>query len=66
MKKTIHKRKLQLSKTTLRQLSGTDLRRAAGALGGLTPLTCWWPNRCHSLFDSCGDSDCCLASVKIC
>jgi hypothetical protein len=58
MKKTIQKHKLQLSKTTVRQLSGSDLTRAAGALGLLPTLAATCSFSCF--LDSCHHSDCCL------
>jgi hypothetical protein len=59
MKKTLQKKKLQLDKQTVRQLSPSELNGANGAIAVPT-YTCNCPTRQHSFCDSCYDSDCCL------
>jgi hypothetical protein len=62
-----NKKKLLLSRETLRSLSRTDLVAAHGAMRDLpTRGSCYGTcglscdTICHSLFDSCKDTDCCL------
>jgi len=62
-----NKKKLALSRETLRSLSSTELAAANGGLQNLpTRASCYGTcgvscdTVCHSLFDSCKDSDCCL------
>ena len=70
MKKTIQKKKLQLSKQTVRQLSPSELANANGAIQATSLTTCTCPTvvcvtrytcSCkHSVCDSCYNTDCCL------
>jgi hypothetical protein len=69
MKKTIQKKKLQLSKSTVRQLSPSDTSRAHGAIINYTvgcptvTCNCYTRYTCsckHSVCDSCYNTDCCL------
>src|SRR5215470_4269953 len=62
MKKTIQPKKLQLSRTTLRMLSSSNLSEAHGGLVGqafrvFTEISCSCK---HSVCDSCYNTDCCL------
>jgi hypothetical protein len=66
MKKTIQQRKLQLSATTLRNLSATQLAEAHGGMVNtntcracpvFTAISCSCK---HSVCDSCYNTDCCL------
>jgi len=57
------KHKLQLNRTTVQQLTAPQLGEARGGFQMITPncLTSPCPSdRCHSLFDSCYNSDCCI------
>lgn len=65
MKRT--KKKLSLSRETLRSLARTDLAAANGGMQDLPTrgscvVTCGvsCDTICHSLFDSCYHTDCCL------
>ncbi|HEY6174646.1 MAG TPA: hypothetical protein VIX73_09395 [Kofleriaceae bacterium] len=61
-----NKKKLALSRETLRSLSRDDLAAANGALRDLpTRASCYTcyvtcDTVCHSIFDSCKNTDCCL------
>lgn len=65
--KKIKKQKLELSKTTIRQLSPSELPGAQGAIQvptGTCPtrtcFTCDISHCQHSVCDSCYHTDCCL------
>ena len=66
MKKTIQQRKLQLSSTTLRNLSATQLAEAHGGIvntntcRGCPVFTAVSCSCKHSVCDSCYNTDCCL------
>jgi hypothetical protein len=66
MKKTIQPRKLQLSRTTLRLLSSSNLSEAHGGLvdtntcRGCPVFTAFTCSCKHSVCDSCYNTDCCL------
>ena len=67
MKKTLHKKKLQLSKQTVRQLSPKNLGDVNAAINGTTFTctcgTCPTAFSCsckQSVCNSCYNSDCCL------
>jgi len=57
------KHKLRLNRTTVQQLTAPQLGEAHGGVQNLTPkcFTAACPTRvCHSVFDSCYNTDCCL------
>jgi len=59
----VKKHKLQLNRTTVQQMTTSQLGGARGGIQVMTPrcptATCPSLN-CHSLFDSCYNTDCCL------
>lgn len=66
-------KKLTLNRETVRKLSASELARAAGAVDNTPPSrTCFFCTgtcyctaaSCVSICMSCGDTDCCLASVN--
>ena len=66
-------RKLKLSRETLRALAPPSLTLAHGAMIDVPTRSCYCTivtvQTCSckpSVCDSCFDSDCCLASVRIC
>jgi hypothetical protein len=65
MNPSARKKKLSLTRETLRSLTPEQLNRVGGARYQMprTYLTCYvscYPTCEHSLCDSCYDSDCCL------
>jgi hypothetical protein len=66
VKKTLQKKKLQLSKQTVRELSRADLGNVNGGINGTTitcTCGCYTRYTCsckHSVCDSCYNTDCCL------
>jgi hypothetical protein len=54
------KHKLQLNRTTVQQLTQAQATDVRGGIRVPPSTGCTLNHYCHSILDSCKDSDCCL------